>query len=76
MHFNITVNLTYSPPMNSDNSYYRTIISDVFAIDVMYRRREASACPISLGTKQGSRWYHFNACCMTRRDIESVTSPS
>ena len=28
----MTVNLTYSPPMNTDNSYYLTIISDAFAV--------------------------------------------
>ena len=32
MHFNMTVNLTYSPSMNTDNSYYRTIISDVIEV--------------------------------------------
>ena len=50
--------------------------SDLFASDKMYRRREARAYPISLSTKQDSRWYHFNACGMTRPDIQSVTSPS
>ena len=74
MHFNMTANLTYSPPMTTDNGYYRTIFSDLFASDAMYRRREASACPITLSTKQGSRWYHFNACGMARPGIESVTS--
>ena len=57
--FNMTVILTYSPPMTKDDGYYRTIFSDSFASDKMYRRREASAGPISLSTKQDSRWYHF-----------------
>ena len=58
---NMTVNLTFSPPMTTDNICYRTIISDLFATDAMYRRREfeVSACSISLSTKQGSRWYHY-----------------
>ena len=64
--YNMTVIRTYSPPMTTDDGYYRTILSDLFASDKMYRRREASACPISLSTKQDSRWYHFNACGMTR----------
>ena len=78
MHFNMTVILTYSPPMITDDGYYRTIFSDLFASDTckMYRRREASACPISLSTKQDSRWCHFNARGMTRTGIQSVTSPS
>ena len=46
---NLTYNLTYSPPMTTD----------LFASGTMYRRREASACPITLSTKQGSHWYHF-----------------
>ena len=54
----------------------RTQHSDLFASDVMYRRREDNACPLSLSTKQGSHWYHFNACGMTWPAIESVTSPS
>ena len=29
MHFNMTVILTYSPPMTIDNGYYRTIFSDL-----------------------------------------------
>ena len=62
MLFKMTVILTYSPPMTIDNGYYRTIFSDLFASDKMYRRREASACPISLITKQCSRWCHFS--CM------------
>ena len=66
VHFFMTAILTYSPPMTTDDSYYRTIFSDLFASDKMYRRREAIACPISLSTKQDSRWYHFNACGMTR----------
>ena len=74
--FNMTVTLTNSPPMTSDDGYYRTIFLDLFARDKMYRRREASACPISLSTKQDSRWYHLNACGMTRPGIQSVTSPS
>ena len=60
--FIMTVILTYIPPITTDNGYYRTIFSDLFASDKMYRRREASACPISLSTKQGSRCYHFS--CM------------
>ena len=76
--FNVTniQNLTYSPTMTTDNVYYRTIFSDLFASDSRYRRREASACHITLSPKQGSRWYHFNACGMARPDIESVTSRS
>ena len=74
--FNMTVILTYSPPMTTDDGYYRTIFLDLFASDKMYRRIEASACPISLSTKQDSRWYHFNACGMTRPGIQSVTAPS
>ena len=65
--FNMTVILTYSPPMPD---YRRWLLSDdfsdLFASDKMYRRKEASVCPISLSTKQDSRWYHFNACGMTR----------
>ena len=57
--FNMTVILTYSLPMTTDVGYYRTIFSDLFASDKMYRRREASACPISLNTKQDIRWYHL-----------------
>ena len=72
----MTVILTYNPPMTTNDGYYRTIFSDLFASDKMYRRREASACPISLSTKQDSRWYHFNACVMKRSAIPSVTSPS
>ena len=34
--FNMAVNFTYSPPMTTDNGYYRTIFSDLFASDVMY----------------------------------------
>ena len=75
-HFNMTVILTYSPPMTTDDGYYRTIFSDLFARDKMYRRGEASACPISLRTKQDSRWYYFNACGMMRPGIQSLTSPS
>ena len=41
------------------NGYYRTTFSDLFASDALYRRREDSACSITLNTKQGSRWYHF-----------------
>ena len=74
--FNMTAILTYSPPMTTNDGYYRTIFSDLFASDKMYSRREASRCPISLSTKQDSRWYHFNACGMTRPGIQSVTSPS
>ena len=74
--FNITVILTYSPPKTTDDGYYRTIFSDLFASEKMYRRTEAGAFPISLSTKQDSRWYHFNACGMTRPGIQSVTSPS
>ena len=74
--FNMAVILTYSPPMTTDDGYYRTIFSDLFASDKMYRRREASVCPISLSIKKDSRWYHFNACGMTRSGIQSVTSPS
>ena len=75
--FNMTGILTlYSPPMTIDVGYYRTIFSDLFASDKMYRRREASACSISLSTKQDIRCYHFNACGMTRPAIQSVTSPS
>ena len=76
--FNMTVILTYSPPMTTDNGYYRTIFSDLFASYTMYRRREACACPISLSTNQGSYWYPmiFHACGMTRPGIQSVTSPS
>ena len=74
--FNMTGILTYSPPMTTDDGYYRMIFSDIFASDKMYRRREASACPISLSTKQDRRWYHLIACGMTRPDIQSVTSPS
>ena len=59
MHFNMTVNLAYCPPMTTDNGYYRTIFSDLFASDAMYRRREASDCHITLSTKQGSRCNHF-----------------
>ena len=73
--FNMTVILTYSHPMTTDDGYYRTIFSDLFASDKMYRRREARTCPISLSTKQDSRWYHFNTCGMTRPGIQSVTSP-
>ena len=51
MHFNMTVNLTYSPPMTTDNGYYPTIFSDLFARAAMYRRKEASACPITLSIK-------------------------
>ena len=47
MHFNMTVILTYSHSMSTDDGYYRTIFSNLFASDKMYRRREASACPIS-----------------------------
>ena len=43
--------------------------SDLFASDKMYGRREASSSPISLSTKQDSRWNHFNACGMTRPGI-------
>ena len=43
MHFKMTVILTYSPPMTTDDGYYRTISSDLFASDKMHRRREASA---------------------------------
>ena len=57
--FNMTVILTYSPPMTTDDGYYRTIFSDLCASDKIYRRREASAGPTSLSTKQDSRWYHF-----------------
>ena len=74
--FNMTVILTYSPPMTTDDGYHRTIFSDLFASDKMYGRREASACPIPLSSKQDSRMYHFNACGMTRPGIQSVTSPS
>ena len=59
MHFNMTVILTYSPPISTDDGYYQTIFSDIFVSDKMYRRREASAGSISLSTKQESRWYHF-----------------
>ena len=62
MHFNMTVNLAYSPPMTTDNGYFRTIFSDLFSSNALYRRREASACPIILSNKQGSLWYHFQ--CM------------
>ena len=74
--FKMTVILTYSPSMTTDDGYYRTIFSDLFASDKMYRRREARACLISLSTKQDRRWYHFNALGMTRPGIQSVTSPS
>ena len=74
--FNMTAILTYSPPMTTDDGYYRTIFSDLFASDKMHSRREASGRPILLSTKQDSRWYHFNACGMTRPGIQSVTSPS
>ena len=74
--FNMTVVLTYNPPLTTDDGYYRTIFSDLFANDNMYRRREASAGPISLCTKQESSWYHFNTCGFTRSGIQSVTSPS
>ena len=46
--FNMTVVLKYSPPMTTVDGYYRTIFSDLFASDMMYRRIEASACRISL----------------------------
>ena len=73
--FNMTVILT-----QSSDDYRRWLLpdvfSDLFASDKMYKRREASACPISLISKQDSRWYHFNACGMTRPGIQSVTSPS
>ena len=62
MHFNMTVILTYSPPMTTGDGYYRSISSDLFASDKIYRRREASAGPIWLSTKQDSRWYHLK--CM------------
>ena len=74
--FNMTGILTYSPPMTTDDGYYRTIFSDLFASDKMYRRKEANACPISLSTKHDNRRYHFNACGMMRPGIQSVTSPS
>ena len=74
--FNMTAILTYSPPMTTDDGYYRTIFSGLFASDKMCSRREASGCPISFSTKQDSRWYHFKACGMTRPGIQSVTSPS
>ena len=74
--FNMTVILTYSPPMTTDDGYYRTIFSDIFASDKIYKRKEAGACPVSLSIKQDSRWYHFNACDMTWPGIQSVTSPS
>ena len=53
MHFNMTVILTYSPPITTDDGYYRRFsFSDLFASYKMYRRREASACPISLNTSK------------------------
>ena len=57
MHFNMTVILTYSPPMTTDYGYYRTFFfSDLLASDKRRdRRREASALPISMSTKQDSR---------------------
>ena len=33
MHFNMTVILTYSPPMTTDHGYYWTIFSDLLASD-------------------------------------------
>ena len=77
--FNMTVILTYSPSNDTDNGYYRTIFSDLFASDKMYRRRGASACPISLSTKQGTyvaAGTIFHTCGMTRLGIQSVTCPS
>ena len=70
--FNITVFLTISPPMTTDGGYYRTIFSDVIASHKMYRRREASACPIPLSTKQDSRRYHcmwYDAAGYPIRDL-------
>ena len=69
--FKMTVILTYSPPMITDDVYYRTIFSDLFASDKMYRRREASAC---LSTKQDRRWYHFNALGITPDRRQSRTN--
>ena len=31
----MTANFPYSPPMNTDNVYYQTIFSDLFASDAM-----------------------------------------
>ena len=33
--FNMTANLPYGPPMNTDKDYYRTIFSDLFVSDAM-----------------------------------------
>ena len=69
----MTVILTYSPPLTTDNGYYRTILSDLFASDKMYRRREASACPIPLRTKQGRPG---NQGVKTAKELRTVTSVS
>ena len=39
-NFNLTVIITYSPPMTIDDGYHQTIFSDLFASDKMYWRRE------------------------------------
>ena len=42
MHFNMTVNLTYSSPMTTDNGYYRTIFRTY--LQVMQFIGERSQC--------------------------------
>ena len=37
--FNMTVILTYSPPTTTDDGYYRTIFSDLFANDDVKEKR-------------------------------------
>ena len=66
----MTVNLPYSPPMTTDNGYYQTIFSDLFASDAMYRRREASACPITQAPSKVAAGSIFNGCGMARPGIE------
>ena len=62
--FSKTVNLPYSPPMNTAIDYFWNFLSafckflDVNC-SIFIKGREASACLIMLSTKQGIHWYHF-----------------
>ena len=42
MHNSMTANLPYGPPMNTDNDYYRTFLSDFFVSVAMYRSTTTS----------------------------------
>ena len=64
--FSMIASFPYSPPVNTDIDYYRTIFGLFILREccnvscaIFVRRREASDCLIILSTKQGSHWYHF-----------------